>query len=83
MPAVPREAERRQLTVLFSDLVGSTAQAAKLDPEDMSRVIRGYRNAAPRWSSTGAVMSPNTWATAFVLFADGERTAIDGTPLGM
>ena len=33
--APPREAERRQLTVLFCDLVGSTALAARLDPEDM------------------------------------------------
>ena len=34
-PAVAREAERRQLTVLFCDLVGSTELAARLDPEDM------------------------------------------------
>jgi class 3 adenylate cyclase/predicted ATPase len=39
---VSREAERRQLTVLFVDLVGSTALAARLDPEDMGRVIRAY-----------------------------------------
>jgi class 3 adenylate cyclase/predicted ATPase len=37
------EAERRQLTVLFVDLVGSTALAARLDPEDLSRVIRAYQ----------------------------------------
>jgi class 3 adenylate cyclase len=37
------EAERRQLTVLFSDLVGSTALAARLDPEDMGAVIRAYQ----------------------------------------
>jgi class 3 adenylate cyclase len=42
-PAVPREAERRQLTVLFCDLVGSTELAARLDPEDMGRVIRAYQ----------------------------------------
>jgi predicted ATPase/class 3 adenylate cyclase len=41
--APPREAERRQLTVLFCDLVGSTELAARLDPEDMGRVIRGYQ----------------------------------------
>ncbi len=40
----PRDAERRQLTVMFVDLVGSTALSAKLDPEDMSEVIRGYQN---------------------------------------
>ena len=41
--APPREAERRQLTVMFIDLVGSTALAARLDPEDMGRVIRAYQ----------------------------------------
>jgi class 3 adenylate cyclase len=37
------EAERRQLTVLFCDLVGSTALSARLDPEDMAAVIRAYQ----------------------------------------
>jgi class 3 adenylate cyclase len=40
--ARPAEAERRQLTVLFCDLVGSTELSAQLDPEDMGRVIRAY-----------------------------------------
>src|SRR5271157_1558698 len=35
-------AERRQLTVMFCDLVGSTALSARLDPEDMREVIRAY-----------------------------------------
>jgi class 3 adenylate cyclase/tetratricopeptide (TPR) repeat protein len=35
-------AERRQLTVMFCDLVGSTAMAARLDPEDLRAVIGGY-----------------------------------------
>jgi predicted ATPase/class 3 adenylate cyclase len=39
------EAERRQLTVMFVDLVGSTALAARLDPEDMRAVITAYQNA--------------------------------------
>ena len=40
---VPRdEAERRHLTVMFCDLVGSTALSARLDPEDMWRVIASY-----------------------------------------
>jgi class 3 adenylate cyclase len=38
------EAERRQLTVMFADLVGSTALAARLDPEDMARVIRACQD---------------------------------------
>ena len=39
---VSREAERRQLTVMFCDLVGSTELSAQLDPEDMGAVIRAY-----------------------------------------
>ena len=35
--------ERRQLTVLFGDLVGSTALAERLDPEDVGEVLRAYQ----------------------------------------
>src|SRR5439155_18333445 len=42
--AVP-EAERRQLTVMFCDLVGSTALSARLDPEDLREVVIGYQAA--------------------------------------
>ena len=41
----PRDAERRQLTVMFCDLVGSTQLAGQLDPEDLQRVIRSYHAA--------------------------------------
>jgi class 3 adenylate cyclase/tetratricopeptide (TPR) repeat protein len=46
-PAVARsrEAERRQLTVMFCDLVGSTQLSARLDPEDLQRLIRCYHEA--------------------------------------
>jgi class 3 adenylate cyclase/tetratricopeptide (TPR) repeat protein len=37
------EAERRQLTVMFCDLVGSTALSARLDPEDLRDLIRAYQ----------------------------------------
>jgi class 3 adenylate cyclase len=40
-----REAQRRQLTVMFVDLVGSTMLAGKLDPEEMQEVLRAYQNA--------------------------------------
>jgi class 3 adenylate cyclase/tetratricopeptide (TPR) repeat protein len=40
-----RDAERRHLTVMFCDLVGSTELSARLDPEDMWEVIRAYRAA--------------------------------------
>ena len=44
-PTAPnsRPIERRQLTVLFCDLVGSTALSARLDPEDFGAIIAGYR----------------------------------------
>jgi TOMM system kinase/cyclase fusion protein len=44
-PTIPphREAERRQLTVLFCDLVDSTALAGQLDPEDLREVVRAYQ----------------------------------------
>src|SRR3954453_5919317 len=38
-------AERRQLTVLFCDLVGSTALSARLDPEDLREVMAAYHGA--------------------------------------
>jgi hypothetical protein len=39
------EAERRQLTIMFCDLVGSTPLAASLDPEDLRDVIGAYHRA--------------------------------------
>jgi class 3 adenylate cyclase/tetratricopeptide (TPR) repeat protein len=39
------EAERRQITVMFCDLVGSTALSERLDPEDMRELLRDYRKA--------------------------------------
>jgi predicted ATPase/class 3 adenylate cyclase len=42
LPLVP-EAERRQLTVLFCDLVDSTRLASQLDPEDWRAVVRAYQ----------------------------------------
>src|SRR6266571_5581545 len=38
-----REAERRQLTVMFCDLVDSTALSAQLDPEELREVVRAYQ----------------------------------------
>jgi class 3 adenylate cyclase/predicted ATPase len=42
------DAERRQLTVMFCDLVGSTELSTKLDPEDLQDIIRTYQEAATR-----------------------------------
>src|ERR1700734_662817 len=41
-PKTQDTAERRQVTVMFSDLVGSTALSARMDPEDLREVISGY-----------------------------------------
>jgi class 3 adenylate cyclase/predicted ATPase len=42
-PAQHREAEFRQITVMFCDLVGSTQLSEKLDPEDLQKIIDSYR----------------------------------------
>jgi class 3 adenylate cyclase/predicted ATPase len=41
----PADAERRQLTVMFCDLVGSTSLSSRLDPEDLREVIAAYHRA--------------------------------------
>ena len=43
-PRVGQDAERRQLTVLFCDLVGSTELSQQLDPEDLREVMRAYQS---------------------------------------
>jgi class 3 adenylate cyclase len=43
--SAPTTAERRQLTVMFCDLVGSTALSTRLDPEDLREVIAAYHRA--------------------------------------
>jgi predicted ATPase/class 3 adenylate cyclase len=83
------EAERRQLTVLFCDLVGSTALAARLDPEDMGRLIRVYQNtcaeAVERWGGHVAkymgdgVLAYFGWPQAHE--DDAERAARAGLEL--
>ena len=41
----PADAERRQLTVMFCDLVGSTALSTQFDPEDLRDLIGTYQRA--------------------------------------
>jgi class 3 adenylate cyclase/tetratricopeptide (TPR) repeat protein len=47
------DAERRQLTVMFCDLVGSTALSSRLDPEDLREVIAAYHRQATEVVRTG------------------------------
>ncbi|HWX34168.1 MAG TPA: adenylate/guanylate cyclase domain-containing protein [Steroidobacteraceae bacterium] len=51
-PVLRDEAERRHLTVMICDLVGSTALSARLDPEDMRAVIDAYHAACARITRT-------------------------------
>jgi predicted ATPase/class 3 adenylate cyclase len=50
VPTTPqlREAERRQLTVMFCDLVDSTRLASQLDPEDFREVVQAYQEACAK-----------------------------------
>ena len=47
-PQPHHTAERRQLTVMFCDLVGSTALSARLDPEDMRAILGSYHKAVAK-----------------------------------
>src|SRR5215467_12931718 len=51
-PVTRDEAERRHLTVMICDLVGSTALSTRLDPEDMRAVIDAYHAACARITRT-------------------------------
>jgi class 3 adenylate cyclase/predicted ATPase len=51
-PVLREEAERRHLTVMICDLVGSAVLAARLDPEDMRAVIDAYHAACARITRT-------------------------------
>src|SRR5436305_1503105 len=42
-PEIPDAAERRQVTVMFADLVGSTELSARMDPEDLREIISTYQ----------------------------------------
>ena len=57
-------AERRQVTVMFSDLVGSTALSARMDPEDLREVISAYQKCVAETVRVSVASLRNTWATA-------------------
>ena len=66
-------AERRQLTVMFCDLVGSTAMSSQLDPEDFRDVIGAYQNAVMAEVTRFEGISPSTWAMASWPISAGHR----------
>ena len=55
-------AERRQLTVMFCDLVGSTALSVRFDPEELREEIRAYQNTVPALSRAMTALLPDSWA---------------------
>jgi ribosomal protein L40E len=59
-----RAGERRHLTVLFCDLVGSTEIAARLDPEEWRELVAGYHRVAAQAIERFGAMSPSTLVTA-------------------
>ena len=64
-------AERRQLTVMFCDLVASTALARRLDPEDLREVIGAYHRSTAKFSAV--VRAKNrAFPTGIPTGADGK-----------
>jgi class 3 adenylate cyclase len=58
LTGTPSEGGRRQLTVVFCDLVGSTALAGQLDPEDWREIVSEYqRTAAETVTGFGGYMA--------------------------
>ena len=57
------EAERRQLTVMFCDLVGSTPLSTRFDPEELREELRAYQNAVSGVVAPMTALSPNSRAT--------------------
>ena len=62
--AVSHGAERRQLTVMFCDLVGSTALSEKLDPEELRSLLHAYRTLCGDVTARYDGLSPATSVTA-------------------
>jgi hypothetical protein len=57
------QAERRQLSVMFCDLVGSTALSARLDPEDLRAVIGAYHRCVAGIIERAGGFVAKSWAT--------------------
>ena len=89
-PTVPRtDAERRQLTVMFVDLVGSTALSARLDPEDMREIVGAYhRSCAEQITKAGGFVAKYMGDGVLAYFGypqahehDAERAVLAGLAL--
>jgi hypothetical protein len=67
VPSVAHEdrAERRQVTVMFSDLVGSTALSTRMDPEDLRDIISASQRCVAEAIQRFGGFVASTWATVF------------------
>jgi len=82
-------AERRQLTVMFCDLVGSTALSARLDPEDMREIVGAYhRSCAEQITKAGGFVAKYMGDGVLAYFGypqahehDTERAVVAGLAL--
>ena len=83
------DAERRQLTVMFVDLVGSTALSARLDPEDMREIVGAYhRSCAEQITKAGGFVTKYMGDGVLAYFGypqahehDAERAVLAGLAL--
>ena len=88
-PQPQNAAERRQLTVMFVDLVGSTALSARLDPEDMREIVGGYhRSCAEQITRAGGFVAKYMGDGVLAYFGypqahehDAERAVVAGLAL--
>jgi class 3 adenylate cyclase len=88
-PTPSYEAERRQLTVMFVDLVGSTAMSARLDPEDMREIVGAYhRSCAEQIAKAGGFVAKYMGDGVLAYFGypqahedDAERAVLAGLAL--
>jgi class 3 adenylate cyclase/predicted ATPase len=88
-PQPHNAAERRQLTVMFCDLVGSTALSARLDPEDMREIVGAYhRSCAEQIVKAGGFVAKYMGDGVLAYFGyplahehDAERAVLAGLAL--
>jgi class 3 adenylate cyclase/tetratricopeptide (TPR) repeat protein len=88
-PKTQDAAERRQLTVMFCDLVGSTALSARLDPEDMREIVGAYhRSCAEQIAKAGGFVAKYMGDGVLAYFGypqahehDAERAVLAGLTL--
>src|SRR5215472_13643309 len=62
-PKLQQDGERRRVTVMFSDLVGSTAMSTRMDPKIYTRLYRPTKSASQRLCAALAASSQSIWAT--------------------